>query len=76
MRVVVDEKTQQTTDWSDSFSLDAIGSEGIFKCETSNESHVYQVKIIANRKKNYHTVDPPPPPPPPHCIIVISTFFF
>lgn len=43
MRVVVDESKQLTTEWSDGFSLDAVGSEGIFKCEVPNTSHVYQV---------------------------------
>ena len=41
----MDEKKHLTTEWSDAFSLDAVGSEGIFKCEIANSNHVYQVKI-------------------------------
>ena len=45
MRVVVDESKKETTEWSDCFSLDAVGKEGVFKCEIPNTNHIYQVII-------------------------------
>ena len=48
VRILLDEKKPQTTKWSDIFSLDAVGSEGIFKCEVPDSNHVYQVHAQYN----------------------------
>ena len=44
VRVVIDEEQKLMSEWSDEFSLDAVGSEGIFKCEVDDSDRVYQVE--------------------------------
>ena len=41
----MDEEKQLTTEWSDTFSLDAVGSEGVFKCEVPDSDEIYQVAM-------------------------------